>query len=63
MMMFRLRLARGHDRGRNQGGNRQDESQAGDQALDGGNHERMLRGGVRGQQRVNSRGEGRALID
>ena len=50
--MVVLAVCRGHDRGGGQDGNWQNESQASDQALDGGNHERMLRGGVKGQQRL-----------
>ncbi len=59
---FGLGLARGHDWRRNQGGDWQDKGQRGDQALEGGNHERLLRVGVR-VRAVDSRGEEHALID
>jgi hypothetical protein len=60
--MLHLGLARGHDRGRSQGKGRQDERQRGDQAFERGNHEQVLRV-LRGTRTVDSRGEGRALID
>ena len=61
-VMLCLVVARGHDRRRNQGSRWQDKCQRGDQALERGNHERVLR--VRCEGRiVNSRGKFLALID
>ena len=50
VMRFCMVMGRGHDRRRNQSGDRQNKSQRGDEALKRGNHERVLRGKVEGQQ-------------
>jgi hypothetical protein len=57
MVRLGLGLARGHDRRRNQGSYWQNKDQRGDQALERGNHERVLRVCCEGGGRVNSRGE------
>ena len=49
-MRFCMVLGCGHDRRRNQGGDRQNKSQRGDKALERGIHERVLRGKVEGEE-------------
>ena len=49
-MRFCMVLSRGHDWRGNQSGDRQNKSQRGDEALERGNHERVLRGKGEGQK-------------